>query len=101
MTNDSPTEPPFTEREQRIFRSHAKWASVFIVYSLIVCFLILGGAFVFFEYAGLEDRVRVPILVLLATMILVNVIWRAAAEKAARIHLLLQKRDDSNPNRRP
>jgi hypothetical protein len=84
-----------SERELQIFRAHGEWASNFIIYSLVACFVILCGAFAIFEYVGADERVRTPALVLLATMILINVIWRAAAEVAARIELMLMGRDGS------
>ena len=46
----------FSERELQIFRAHGEWASHFIVYSLVVCFVILGGAFAIFEYTGADER---------------------------------------------
>jgi hypothetical protein len=81
-----------SKRELQIFRSHGEWASRFIVYSLVACFVILGGAFAIFEYTGADERARTPSLILLATMIVINVIWRAAAEVAARIELMLMAR---------
>jgi hypothetical protein len=55
------------------------------VFSLVACFVILGGALAVFEYTGLEERARTPALILLATMILINVVWRAVASLAGRI----------------
>ena len=85
----SRTRPPLSERELRILRAHWEWSSRYIVFSLVACFAILGGALAMFEMAGIEDRARTPALILLATMILINVIWRAAAALAGRIELML------------
>jgi hypothetical protein len=87
----------FSERELQIFRAHGEWASHFIVYSLVACFVILGGAFAIFEYTGADERARTPALILLATMILINVVWRAAAQLTARIELMLIDRIGSQP----
>jgi hypothetical protein len=51
--------------------------------------VILGGAFAIFEYTGADERARTPAIILLATMILINVVWRAAAQLTARIELML------------
>ena len=51
--------------------------------------MILGGAFAIFEYTGADERARTPAIILLATMILINVVWRAAAQLTARIELML------------
>jgi hypothetical protein len=88
----------FSERELQIFRAHGEWASNFIVYSLVACFVILGGAFAIFEYTGADERARTPALILLATMILINVVWRAAAQLTARIELMLIVRIGSQPH---
>lgn len=49
----------------------------------------MAGAFALFEYTGMDDRARTPALILLATMILINVVWRAAATIAGRIELIV------------
>ena len=41
-----------------------------------------------------------PALILLATMILVNVVWRAAAEVTARVELMLMERGGGQPDSR-
>ena len=51
--------------------------------------------FVHFEfYTGAGDGVRIPTFILLATLVLVNAVWRAAGALAARI-------DVGNRARRP
>ena len=84
-----------SERELQVLRAHGEWASRFIIYSLVACFVILGGAFAIVDYIGVDDRARIPALILLATMILINVVWRAAAEVTGRIELMLAKRDNT------
>lgn len=98
----SPSRQTLSERDLQIFRSHGEWASRFIAYSLVACFVILGGAFAIFEYTGADDRARTPALILLATMILINVVWRAAAQLAGRIELMLMNRNgnESDASRR-
>jgi hypothetical protein len=59
-----------SERELQVLRAaHGEWASRFIIYSLVACFAIL-------DYTRADDRARIPALILLATMILINVVWR-------------------------
>lgn len=48
------------------------------------------GAFAIFEYLGIDDRARIPSLVLLATLIVINVVWRALDARAGRVELIVR-----------
>jgi hypothetical protein len=74
-----------------ILQAHWEWAGRYAIISIILCVLIMGGAFAVFEVLGVDERARTPSLLLLATLILINVVWRAAGALAGRIELLLQK----------
>jgi hypothetical protein len=49
---------------------------------------MLSGVFLAFDYFDADDSVRLQSVVLLATIILVNAIWRAVGALAARIDLM-------------
>jgi hypothetical protein len=83
--------------EQRVIRAHWEWAGRYAMVWIIVTVLIFGGIFLMFDFLGADDNVRTPCLVMLATITIVNAIWRAAGVLAARIELMLMtKRDREN-----
>jgi hypothetical protein len=85
------SEPELSPAELAILRAHWEWAGRYALISTIICVLILGGAFATFEFIGVDERARTPSLLLLATLILINVVWRAAGALAGRIALSLKK----------
>jgi hypothetical protein len=95
MTDEPHASPRLSEVELQVLRKHWEWSSRYIIFSLVLCFAIMGGAFAIFEYTGMDERARTPSLVLLATMILINVIWRAAATAAGRIELIIMERNEA------
>jgi hypothetical protein len=82
--------------EQRIIRAHWGWAGWYAMIWVIVTVLTFGGIFLIFDFLGADDSIRTPALVLLATITIVNAIWRAAGMLAARIELMLMARRDSD-----
>jgi hypothetical protein len=85
--------------ELRIMRAHWEWAGRYAMIWIIVTILIFGGITLMFDFFGADDNVRTPSLVLLATITIVNAIWRAAGMLAARIELMLvAKRNRDRPN---
>jgi hypothetical protein len=77
--------------ELDILRAGWEWAGRYAMISTVLCVVIMGGAFAIFELSGVDERARTPALILLATMILTNVVWRAAGALAGRIALSLKK----------
>jgi len=77
--------------ELDILRASWEWAGRYAMISTVLCVVIMGGAFAIFELSGVDERARTPALILLATMILTNVVWRAAGALAGRIALSLKK----------
>ena len=49
--------------------------------------LLFGRAHFLFDHIGADDRVRIPAFIMLATLVLVNAVWRAAGALVARIEL--------------
>jgi len=80
--------------EERILRGHWEWAGRYAVFWIIFTIVNFGGAHLVFEYFGADDRVRVACFILLATLILINAIWRAAGALAARLEIGRHKRRD-------
>ena len=83
-----------TPEQESIVRAHWEWASGYAKFWIIVTVLLFGGAFLAFDYFGADDSVRIQSVVLLATIILVNAIWRAVGALAARIDLMSKTRQD-------
>jgi hypothetical protein len=83
-----------TPEQESIIRAHWEWAGGYAKFWIIVTVVIFGGVFLAFDYFGADNSVRVESVVLLATIILVNAIWRAVGALAARIDLILKAGQD-------
>ncbi len=83
-----------TPAQQQIVRAHWEWAGGYAMIWIVATVLIFGGIFLMLEYLGVNDNVRTQSLVLLATITLVNAIWRAVGALAARIELMLRQDHD-------
>lgn len=84
------TRSSLSAEDLRILQAHWEWVGQYAMLSIVIALMIMGGAFAMFEYLGVDDKARTPSLVLLATLILINVIWRAAGAVAGRIELMLR-----------
>jgi hypothetical protein len=78
--------------EMRILREHWEWSGNYAVLWIIVTIVIFGGIFVLLDFFEAADRVRLPSLILLATITVVNAIWRASGVITAKIELMLSQR---------
>ena len=83
------TSPDLTSEEQRIMRSNWEWAGRYALFWIIVTLLIFGAIFAVLDYGNASESVRIQSFVLLATITLVNTIWRAVGALAARTELML------------
>jgi amino acid transporter len=83
-----------TPEQESVVRAHWEWAGGYAKFWIIVTVLLFGGVFLAFDYFGADDSVRIQSVVLLATIILVNAIWRAVGALAARIDLMSKTRQD-------
>jgi hypothetical protein len=83
-----------TPEQESIMRAHWEWAGGYAKFWIIATVLLFGGIFLAFDYFGADDSVRLQSVVLLATIILVNAIWRAVGALAARIDLMSKTRQD-------
>ena len=89
-------QPPrnLSPEEQGIIRAHWEWAGGYAKIWIIVTVLVFGGMALMFDFLGADDSVRTPSFVLLATITIINAIWRAAGALAARIELMLTTKRD-------
>jgi hypothetical protein len=83
-----------TAEQESIMRAHWEWAGGYAKFWIIVTVLLFGGVFLAFDNFGADDNVRIQSVVLLATIILVNAMWRAVGALAARIDLMSKTRQD-------
>lgn len=74
-------------------RAHWEWAGGHALFWIIATVIIFAGIFLVLDYLGVDDNVRTQSLILLATVTLVNAIWRAVGALAARIELMLTEQD--------
>jgi hypothetical protein len=87
-----------TSEERRIIRAHWEWAGRYAILWIIGTVVIFGGISFVLDFLGADDAVRIPSLLLLATITIVNAIWRAVGALAARIELMLSAaRNRANP----
>jgi hypothetical protein len=84
--------PDLTPDEMRVLREHWEWSGNYALLWIIATIVIFGGIFFLFDFFEAEDRVRLPSLILLATLTVVNAIWRAAGVITSRIELMLSAR---------
>jgi hypothetical protein len=83
------TSPHLTSEEQRIMRSNWEWAGRHALFWIIITLVIFGAIFAVLDYGNATEGVRVQSFVLLATITLLNAIWRAVGLLAARTELML------------
>jgi hypothetical protein len=83
-----------TPEQESIIRAHWEWAGGYAMIWIIITILLFGGVFLAFDYFGADESVRIQSTVLLATLILVNAIWRSVGALAARIDLMSKSGQD-------
>jgi hypothetical protein len=87
-----------TSEERHIIRAHWEWAGRYAILWIIGTVVIFGGISFVLDFLGADDAIRISSLLLLATITIVNAIWRAVGALAARIELMLSAaRDRANP----
>ena len=97
MMPENRSQPDLSPEDLRILRAHWEWAGRHAMFSIVIGLLIMGGTFAIFEYLGVEEKARTPSLILLATLILINVVWRAVGALAGRIEQMLRGRSIDDP----
>lgn len=85
----------------RILRLHKTWANGLTVLWQLIVLPLFGAIYFLFEQAGMSSAERDGALILLATMVLVAVVWQAVGLGVARIDMLMRGIDleRSGPHR--
>lgn len=68
-----------------ILRDHLGWARTYAVYWFMACLLFFGAAYAVAEFIGLGPDQRVPLLIMVGTIIVVNAVWQAACLTIVRL----------------
>ena len=72
-----------------IMRSNWEWSGRYALFWIVVTLFIFGAIFAVLDYGDASESIRIQSFVLLATITLLNAIWRAVGALAARIELML------------
>lgn len=68
-----------------ILRDHLAWARTYAVYWFLACLLFFGAAIAVAEFIGLSADQRVPLLIMIGTIIVVNAVWQAVCFMIIRL----------------
>jgi hypothetical protein len=74
-----------------IMRSNWEWSGRYALFWIVVTLFIFGAIFAVLDYGDASESIRIQSFVLLATITLLNAIWRAVGALAARIELMLSR----------
>lgn len=66
-------------------REHLSWASRFAVFWLILALGVFAAAYLVAEYGEVAHESHAIVFIILATIIVINTIWQAAALALARL----------------
>jgi hypothetical protein len=83
------TQRTSSDRTTEIMRSNWEWAGRYALFWIIVTLFIFGVIFAVLDYGDVSESIRIQSFVLLATITLLNAIWRAVGALAARTELML------------
>jgi hypothetical protein len=97
MKDSQRTSPDLAPEQERIVRSHWEWSGRFALFWIIVTLFIFGAIFAVLDYGNASEGIRTQSFVLLATITLLNAIWRAVGALAARIELMLIRATTGTP----
>lgn len=79
------------ERERSIIVKHKRWADVWSIVSIILSIGLFMVASYAMDIANADIRERVAAYILLATIIVVVVVWQALAFALARLEIALTR----------
>jgi fatty acid desaturase len=86
--NTQRTSPdPTTE----IMRANWEWSGRYALIWIVVTLFIFGAIFAVLDYGDASESIRIQSFVLLATITLLDAIWRAVGALAARIESMLNR----------
>jgi hypothetical protein len=93
MMTDRKKTPDLSPQEIEILRAEWEWAGHYAIFWVIGTIMIFGGAQFLFDYLGADGQLRTTAFILLATLILLNAIWRAAGAVVARLERARAQQD--------
>lgn len=80
------------EDEIAVVRDHMGWARTYAIFWLVMCLVIFGAAHAIAEFIELSSELRAPLLLMLGTIIVVNVVWQAAGLMIIRLEKVVLPR---------
>jgi hypothetical protein len=84
------------ERGLTQLREHMAWARTYGIYWLVMCLVVFGGAFAIADVIELAPEYRMPLFLMLGTIIVVNAVWQAAALTIIRLEEVVLPRSGRN-----
>ena len=83
---------PSDDRRLTDIREHMRWARTYALYWLVMCLVLFGGAYAIAEFTELAVELRVPLLLMVGTIIVVNAVWQAAGLTIIRLEQIVLPR---------
>ena len=84
------------DRTRAVLAAHKKWADAWSLVSFIVVMGVFAMVYFLFEQTNEPAANRIQAFILLATIVIVIVLWQAAGAVVARLELLLSARSDAD-----
>jgi hypothetical protein len=78
------------EREIAIIRKHKRWANGYSVIWTVLAFAVLAGNYGLLTMLDASDTERVCMMLVAATLVLVNAVWQAAGMALAAMERTLR-----------
>ena len=82
------------DRTRAVLAAHKKWADAWSLVSFALVMAVFGMVYFLFERTNEPAANRIQAFILLATVVIVIVLWQAAGAVVARLELLLEGRSD-------
>jgi hypothetical protein len=79
------------EREIAIIRKHKRWADGYSMIWNVLAFAVLAGTYGLLTMLDASDTDRVCLMIVAATLVLVNAVWQAAGMALAAMERTLQR----------
>ena len=79
------------EREIAIIRKNKRWADGYSIIWNVLAFTVLAGTYGLLTMLDASDTDRVCLMIVAATLVLVNAVWQAAGMALAAMERTLQR----------
>ena len=74
-----------TPQQLQVVREHMGWARTYAIYWLIMCLGVFGAAYGIAEFTDFPAELRIPLLIMIGTILIVNAVWQAAGLAIIRL----------------